>query len=221
MRGGMPQGQLSFLLKAGSDTLPTPLNLKRMRIQCDSFCRLCKNPRPTTSHILNGCLEALVQSRYTWRHDSVLMSPEGSFNALLPPSSILIFADLDGFRYDNSPPSTIPSTILVTPLRPDIVLVSNNDKQITILELTVPTNTSQGIEQARLRKQTKSEYISRIEDICMREWSVYYDTIEIGSLGHFTKDTIEAVKSVLPSVLTNSKLASTQAKNLLLSASRI
>ena len=31
MRLGLPQGQLSFLLKASSDTLPTPLNLKRMK----------------------------------------------------------------------------------------------------------------------------------------------------------------------------------------------
>ena len=119
MQGGMLQGQLSFLLKVGSDTLPTPLNLKRMRIQCDNFCRLCKNPRPTTSHILIDCLEALVHSRYTWRHDSVLKSIVGSLKALLP-STILLFADLDGFWYYNSPSSTIPLTILVTPLRPDI-----------------------------------------------------------------------------------------------------
>ena len=137
MRGGMPQGQLSFLLKAGSDTLPTPLHLKRMRIQCDSFCRLCKNQRPTTSYILNGCLEALVQSSYSWRHNSVLMSLVGSLKALLPIKLQSLFLQiLMGF---DTHPSTNPSTILVTPLRPDIVLVSNNDKQITILELKVPT----------------------------------------------------------------------------------
>ena len=33
MRMGLPQGQLSFLLKAGSDTLPTAMNLRRMKIQ--------------------------------------------------------------------------------------------------------------------------------------------------------------------------------------------
>ena len=54
--------------------------------------------------------------------------------------------------------------------------------------------TPQGIDQAICRKQDKSEYVSLIEDIHMREWSDVYDTVEIGSLGHFTKDTIEAVK---------------------------
>ena len=52
MNNGLTSGQLSFLLKAGSDTLPTPMNLRRMRIQHDSRCPLCKAPRPTTAHIL-------------------------------------------------------------------------------------------------------------------------------------------------------------------------
>ena len=59
MNNGLTSGQLSFLLKAGSDTLPTPMNLLRMRIQHDSRCPLCKAPRPTTAHILNGCHIAL------------------------------------------------------------------------------------------------------------------------------------------------------------------
>ena len=77
MRSGLPQGQLSFLLRAGSDTLPTPVNLKRMRIQCASKCTLCSHPRPTTAHILSGCNKSLEQGRYTWRHDSVLKSIVG------------------------------------------------------------------------------------------------------------------------------------------------
>ena len=38
---GLPAGQLSFLLRAGSDTLPTPLNLKKRRLRVDSQCHLC------------------------------------------------------------------------------------------------------------------------------------------------------------------------------------
>ena len=52
---GMPAGQLSFLLTAGSDTLPTPLNLRRWRFRPDAKCPLCDNPWPTVQHILNGC----------------------------------------------------------------------------------------------------------------------------------------------------------------------
>ena len=68
----LPVGQLSFILRAGMDCLPTPLNLRRLRYQVDSACQLCGSSRPTTLHILNGCPEALNQGRLSWRHDSVL-----------------------------------------------------------------------------------------------------------------------------------------------------
>ena len=36
----LPAGQLSFLLRAGIDCLPTPVILSRWRYQCDSSCKL-------------------------------------------------------------------------------------------------------------------------------------------------------------------------------------
>ena len=71
---GLPIGQLSFILRAASDTLPTPLNLKRWSYKVSARCSLCNFPSPTVSHILIGCPLALSQGRYTWRHDSVLHS---------------------------------------------------------------------------------------------------------------------------------------------------
>ena len=69
---GLLPGQLSFLLRASSDTLLTPLNLKRWKLRVDAKCDLCGDCSPTVLHILNGCPVALNQSWYTWRHDSVL-----------------------------------------------------------------------------------------------------------------------------------------------------
>ena len=43
---GLLVGQLSFLMRAGSDTLPTPINLRRWRIKVDSKCCLCENQLP-------------------------------------------------------------------------------------------------------------------------------------------------------------------------------
>ena len=40
----------SFLLRAGTDTLPTPLNLKRWRLKVDSKCHLCGSSAPTVFH---------------------------------------------------------------------------------------------------------------------------------------------------------------------------
>ena len=46
---GMPAGQLSFLLRASSDTLPTPLNLRQWRLKPDAKCPFCSNQWPTVA----------------------------------------------------------------------------------------------------------------------------------------------------------------------------
>ena len=56
---GYPVVSFPSIFKSGSDTHPHPLNLKRWKIQCDSKCMLCQSLRPTTAHILNGCLTDL------------------------------------------------------------------------------------------------------------------------------------------------------------------
>ena len=48
------------------------MNLSRWNIFTNPKCGLCQTPQPTMNHILTGCSIALVQGRYTWRHDSVL-----------------------------------------------------------------------------------------------------------------------------------------------------
>ena len=56
---GLPAKQLSFILRVGSDTLPTLLNLRRWKLRVDAKCTLCGSPSPTVLHILNGCTVAL------------------------------------------------------------------------------------------------------------------------------------------------------------------
>ena len=121
MLHGLLCGQLSFILKAGSDTLPHPLNLRRWKVQCDSKCPLCYSFRPTTAHILNGCPTALDQGRYTWRHDSALKKILQGIIPLLRSNSKL-YADIDQWRAEDTPPSTIPPNILSTSSQPDIVI---------------------------------------------------------------------------------------------------
>ena len=121
------------------------MNLRHMRIQHCSKCPLCGSVWPTTAHILNGCFTALHQGRYTWRHVSILVKISQGIQSLLPDSTTL-YGDLDGMRAENNPPSTIPTNILSTAIRPDIVIIdlSNN---VWMLELTVPTNTSTNLSQ--------------------------------------------------------------------------
>ena len=69
---GFHPGQLSFLLWAASDTLPTAVNFRRWCVQSDVKYTLCDSTHPTTAHIQGGCPVALTQQRYTYRHDQVL-----------------------------------------------------------------------------------------------------------------------------------------------------
>ena len=89
---GLPAGQLSFILRAASDTLPTPLNLK---YRLDAKCHLCSSNRATTAHILNGCPIAVEQGRYTWRHDSILLKLLKGLKQMLQPVDKL-YGDLTG-----------------------------------------------------------------------------------------------------------------------------
>ena len=82
---GMPAGQLSFLLRAGSDTLPTPLNLRHWRLRPDAKCPLCDNPWSTVQRILNGCPVSLTQGRYTWWHDGALKILANGLRECLQP----------------------------------------------------------------------------------------------------------------------------------------
>ena len=62
-----------------------------------------------------------------------------------------------------TPSTTVPLSITVTALRPDTVIVSETSRTINILELTVPTNTPEGLSNARSFKQSK--YNSLVNDI--------------------------------------------------------
>ena len=197
---GLPAGQLSFLLRAGADCLPTPLNLRRWRIQTDPKCPLCSWPQPTTMHVLNGCATALNQGRYTWRHDSVLQT---LVKAIIPAlgQSETLYADLPGLRSSNNPPATIPQDLSTSSDRPDLVVISGSD--VHILELTIPANTSENLQEARRRKQVK--YQSLITDLEShpRTRKVTYSTIEVGSLGHYPLSAVQALRETCPSLTKN------------------
>ena len=72
LAASLPAGQLSFLLWAGTNSLPIPMSLWRWHYCVSSSCPLCNSPNPTIAHILNSCQEALNQGTYMWQHSIVL-----------------------------------------------------------------------------------------------------------------------------------------------------
>ena len=104
---GLSAGQLSFLLRAGTDTLPTPLNLNCWRYRTPSSCPLCGHKQPPVHHILSNCRTALEQGRYTWRNNSALKSlVEGLHDHL--EDNFTLYADLPNMRASDNPLATIP-----------------------------------------------------------------------------------------------------------------
>ena len=130
---GLPSVQLSFMIRAASNTLPKVLNLVCWRYRTDPKCPRCRYHFPTPKHILSACPIALPQDRFTWRHDSILRKVLVFMRQQLKETGKL-YGDLKKFNAMENPPSTVPIDILTTSDRPDIVFV-NNDKEVTIIEL--------------------------------------------------------------------------------------
>ena len=102
--------------------------------------------------------------------------------------AISVCVDLDGLRASDSPPSTVPLDILVTSARPDIVII--DDRSVQIIELTIPANNATSLGNARARKQQKGNYVALVIDLQLRGYSVIFDTVEIGALGHYTSSSV-------------------------------
>ena len=130
---GLPAGLMSFLMRTGTDTLPTPLNPRQWRLRMDPSCPLCGYNQPTIHHILSNCPKALQQRRYTWWHDYTLQTLAKSIKKHLA-NEPTFYADLPGMRA-NENPTSIPEVILVTLASPDIVLVEEGE--VTLIEFTI------------------------------------------------------------------------------------
>ena len=81
----------------------------------------------------------------------------------------------------------LPPNLTATYSRPDIVYV--NRPNITFLELTISGNSKEAMRHAREQKQQKRPYLEITNDLHRQGLNVKYVTIEIGALGHSTKDT--------------------------------
>lgn len=177
----MEANNISFIVKATYDVLPSPKNLHQWYGE-DPTCVLCLTPA-TLKHILTGCKTSLTQGRYTWRHNQVLKSlaaaleRKRTFINSLPSSASRsskapTFVQ-EGQKKPSSPPVrsegqlamaldwkmlvdigqqlTFPLEIAATTLRPDLVLWSSSLKSVYIIELTVPWESS--AEEAYERKK--------------------------------------------------------------------
>jgi len=86
-----------------------------------------------------------------------------------------------------------PSLLMVTPYRPDIVLYSEIDHTVALLELTCPQDSFQQLESTRDCKQSKEEYLQILSELDHLGVNSQYGTIEISVLGHYFPSLLSAL----------------------------
>ena len=79
------------------------------------------------------------------------------------PPQAKLYTDLPGFRASESPPATLPTNLSTSTARPDIIMISGDN--VTILKLTIPSNSKEAINKAKERKSNKPNYNSLIGDL--------------------------------------------------------
>ena len=174
---------MKFILNSLINTLPTQDNLKLWGKTFSNKCHLSKN-RDSTLHCLNGCKLSLNQGRYTWRHDNIIKYIVDNIDR----TQYTVYSDI--YEHTTSNGGTIPPSMTVTSLKPDIVIVDNVNKKASILELTVPFESN--IEKRHEEKTNKYAHFST--DIT--SYDVTVTAFEIGSRGTITSDNLKRLRNI-------------------------
>ena len=120
---------------------------------------------------------SLNQGRFTYRHDSILQYIE----KCLDSKKFTCYTDIPGHQTQGG--GTIPPEVLVTTLKPDIVIIDKRKKTLDIFELTVPGENR--IETAHNLKMEKYQHF--LNDVSAYKVSV--QPFEVGShTGYISRD---------------------------------
>ena len=122
----LPKGTMKFVLNSSIDTLPTKVNLKQWGKVSNDKCFCGK--RQTLNHILNGCKRSLNDGRFTFRHDNILHY----ISSCLDKQKYKCYIDIRGEQ--TAAGGTLPPSMIVSNLKPDVVILSKSDKTVSIFE---------------------------------------------------------------------------------------
>ena len=162
----LPKNIHSFCLRYLNNSLATGTNLLKWGRKEESLCPACKSPQ-TLGHVIGGCKIHLNESRYNYRHDSILLCIVTSVSHL---EKVKIYSDIPGY----------PSPCILTgnSCRPDILFVICN--KLVMIELSVGFETN--ITRNTENKDTR--YRSLLLDLGSN-YDVEYLNLSMGALGTF------------------------------------
>ena len=134
---------------------------------------------------------------------------------------VQIYADLPNLRASESPLATIPTAVMVTPYRPDIVIYNTINSSLLLVELTCPLDSNHHLSQAWSRKQSKVEYQQILAELDRLGISNYYETIEISVLDHYQQSSVKNTCNALHFICQELYLSKSSVRQILDSASKI
>ena len=168
----MPKNIFNFSIKYLNNTLATRKNLCKWSISQSAACSFCLQSE-SLQHVVSSCKSYLEDGRYTWRHNSALLSLAKTFSSF---SDCLLYADLPSFLS--------PSVITGDSLRPDLVFISRNSI-LYILELTVGFESNIQINSDR----KASKYSSLILDLNHTYSDVKFVNLSMSTIGIMGKSS--------------------------------
>ena len=130
----------------------------------------------TQLHVFSNCKVALEQGRYTWRHDSILLTIIHHLKAIAN-EDLRLFADCP-----NS--GTMCSSTLFQTSRPDLVVDLKGS--VYVVELTVPYETN--CKKAKRHKEERYKHLR--SDLIMTCRTCEVITLEVTTLGFVSKDIV-------------------------------
>jgi hypothetical protein len=171
----LPPSLFKWGVRALLDVLPTGSNLFRWNKRGNKSCPHCHERTDTLLHQLNNCEPMLRAGKYTWRHNSVLQYLAALVSPLLC-NGFELFVDLP--RHSRSY-ADFPADIVVTLMKPDILVMNRATRTIHLVELTVPFE--ENLLSAAQRKHRK--YLPLVGEIESAGWQCQLFTVEVGSRG--------------------------------------
>jgi hypothetical protein len=193
--------RVGFLVKSVYDCLPTKVNLGRWGLSESTLCSKCQAVE-SLEHVLCACKVALSEGRFTWRHNKVLdtirqivrsgrikMGKQELIKFVregaMPKRGEEVLEEVDDtgelweVRVDLEKRLVFPQDIVVTTLRPDMVLMHRLLKRVVIMELTVPWEDR--MDEAHERKSLKYE---DLRQACVQAgWKASCYAVEVGCRG--------------------------------------
>ena len=133
-----------------------------------SLFHLTLHPRPSCS-----CKEAL--DRFEWRHNNIVHYLYSTLSSQRL-EGVEVYADLEGLRVNGV---TIPPDLAVSAQKPD--LVKRKSKEVKLVELTVPWDSSNNMAAAVQRKTDRYQGLST--EIMSNGYKCDNTPLEVGTRG--------------------------------------